>query len=712
MSSLPSPKLSRSPSPPLNAGADSADGSQQYSCLWADCTKALSDPEALYNHLCNDHIGRKSTNNLCLTCKWKDCGTSCAKRDHITSHLRVHTPLKPHICEICKKSFKRPQDLKKHEKIHTEEHHAQHKHSKAVTVPDPLARTRRESLSAEAVDASLAEFVAKAGARPKQPPSRPVHQGHGFDVIAPPSPGSINYALGSIPSRSSAHHTTQHLPTWETLRTDGSSSPSSGLKRSHDYNMDDFFSDVKKRRVNPSYDSNMAERLSNLGYIQQMTNSEPGFNPRSVSLDIRSPEELAAVNQFLLTLGRDVESSHSRSQSQGSNAFQSYQYFDHAQLSELGLAGMPGIPSSGSPYGHDDAFASAGSNFSPNNFFHTPSSSRPTQQQQYSAQQGPMYPSVQDMAAASFNTGPSYGHARRISQSSQQAMVSGLSAPYASVGYHHPHPSHGHMQPTPPLDTSSPHSSASSPTNSTPPHVPAAVSNGYEQIRISRGPQPAAHLGPVDYSQKSMRTIIPLKSIPGSAVVDKSLTLPPLEPRNVNGAHQHHGSSSSSSSSVSSTTLPKSDSLYPLLRSGDDDLKLPPLQHRYRSPSPPASPASTASHPSPRPSAATTTSNSNTTVLPSLREITAPVRPSSSATMEDRLARGVDRLKLDKEVPSEHRESHAALIRDLLVMINARYRNEFRLSQAQARRSVERDMSMDIVRSPPPPASRDVEMVM
>lgn len=80
--------------------------------------------------------------------------------------------------------------------------------------------------------------------------------------------------------------------------------------------------------------------------------------------------------------------------------------------------------------------------------------------------------------------------------------------------------------------------------------------------------------------------------------------------------------------------------------------------------------------------------------------------------MEDRLARGVDRLKLDKEVPSEHRESHAALIRDLLVMINARYRNEFRLSQAQARRSVERDMSMDIVRSPPPPASRDVEMVM
>lgn len=86
-----SPNRSLSPSPTLATATDGADGAQ-YRCLWADCTKALSDPEALYNHLCNDHIGRKSTNNLCLTCKWKDCGTSCAKRDHITSHLRGMPP--------------------------------------------------------------------------------------------------------------------------------------------------------------------------------------------------------------------------------------------------------------------------------------------------------------------------------------------------------------------------------------------------------------------------------------------------------------------------------------------------------------------------------------------------------------------------------------------------------------------------------------------
>lgn len=76
------------PSPKAPAESPSTSDSSSHKCLWVDCTKGFPDPETLYNHLCNDHIGRKSTNNLCLTCKWKDCGTSCAKRDHITSHLR------------------------------------------------------------------------------------------------------------------------------------------------------------------------------------------------------------------------------------------------------------------------------------------------------------------------------------------------------------------------------------------------------------------------------------------------------------------------------------------------------------------------------------------------------------------------------------------------------------------------------------------------
>jgi uncharacterized Zn-finger protein len=74
--------------------------SQRYNCRWESCNKIYTDPEHLYSHLTNDHVGRKSTGNLCLTCHWEDCEVSVIKRDHITSHLRVHVPLKPHHCNV------------------------------------------------------------------------------------------------------------------------------------------------------------------------------------------------------------------------------------------------------------------------------------------------------------------------------------------------------------------------------------------------------------------------------------------------------------------------------------------------------------------------------------------------------------------------------------------------------------------------------------
>ncbi|KAG7662146.1 RIM101 [[Candida] subhashii] len=93
-----------------------------FKCSWADCSIIFEAPELLYDHLCDDHVGRKSSNNLSLTCHWENCGITTVKRDHITSHLRVHVPLKPFHCDLCPKSFKRPQDLKKHSKIHADDH--------------------------------------------------------------------------------------------------------------------------------------------------------------------------------------------------------------------------------------------------------------------------------------------------------------------------------------------------------------------------------------------------------------------------------------------------------------------------------------------------------------------------------------------------------------------------------------------------------------
>lgn len=93
-----------------------------FQCRWGDCTNIFDAPESLYDHLCDEHVGRKSSNNLSLTCLWDNCMVSTVKRDHITSHLRVHIPFKPFACHVCLKSFKRPQDLKKHSKIHDDMH--------------------------------------------------------------------------------------------------------------------------------------------------------------------------------------------------------------------------------------------------------------------------------------------------------------------------------------------------------------------------------------------------------------------------------------------------------------------------------------------------------------------------------------------------------------------------------------------------------------
>jgi Zinc finger, C2H2 type len=136
------PATAEAPKPIAAATTDS--DSDSLSCQWDKCSERCTSAEALFvsdrtppsittslahkvlispfqEHICEKHVGRKSTNNLNLTCGWNSCRTTTVKRDHITSHIRVHVPLKPHKCDFCGKAFKRPQDLKKHVKTHADD---------------------------------------------------------------------------------------------------------------------------------------------------------------------------------------------------------------------------------------------------------------------------------------------------------------------------------------------------------------------------------------------------------------------------------------------------------------------------------------------------------------------------------------------------------------------------------------------------------------
>ncbi|CUS23002.1 LAQU0S07e05094g1_1 [Lachancea quebecensis] len=103
------------------ASGSESDSGALLACDWDSCGQKYAQPELLYHHLCQDHVGRKSQKNLQLNCRWGRCTAKTVKRDHITSHLRVHVPLKPFACSTCTKKFKRPQDLKKHLKVHLED---------------------------------------------------------------------------------------------------------------------------------------------------------------------------------------------------------------------------------------------------------------------------------------------------------------------------------------------------------------------------------------------------------------------------------------------------------------------------------------------------------------------------------------------------------------------------------------------------------------
>lgn len=441
----------------------------------------------------------------------------------------------------------------------------------------------------------------------------------------------------------------------------------------------------------------MVERLNSLAYAQDGTHYDE-FNPRSVSFDVRTPEELAAVNEFLVTLGRDVTASNHRGSQDLSGRF-SPSYFDAESLGQLGLAGMPGLLGPGTAYSHDATYSqTAHPSHQYVASYPTPPSlgrsSHPSVQQFNS-----VYPPMHTSTPSSYSE--QYTPSNRISAPAAQEYLHTPSS-YSSSGYHSTSSPQGHFHPTPPLDPTSPHSSSSTPSNATPPHhssMPDSFAE-FSSLRPPRGAPPPVQMAAPEYHHK-MRTMIPLlKTAPGAAPEPSSPKFPTTTYRGLSA--QKLLLSSSSTSSVASSSK-----LYPLLLPEDSDLKLPslkpdagpfrlpPLSEMYHPPSPMVS--------APRsPDTSRGTTPSSTRSSPVSSHDTIPSQRPFAESESEELVRQVGKIELDhltKEVTPEDRRKHASLIYDLLVRINENYRKRFGTPQAS------RDLRLH-------ERSRDVEMTV
>jgi len=414
---------------------------------------------------------------------------------------------------------------------------------------------------------------------------------------------------------------------------------------------------MKKRRVNPSYDNRMAERLNNIVHSH-----DNHFNPRSVSLDIHTPEELAAVNHFLLTLGRDVSGGSRQSQPQPTHnthpGLSPDTYFDAVNLTQLGLTGMPGIPAHST---YDNTYSNHGAHYT-SNTYNLPRSNHASV---HTSQYGGPYANVNE----NYNNTEYYPPHNNHRHSAKYS-------PTANSSYANHHP-------TPPLEISSPHSTASTPVNTTPPQLPLSMPASiatFHYLHSSRGVPAVPHLARPEYMPKSMRTIVPLKSVPGS----QSNRPEPVEPRLTPPMHRGPPAKLTPSSVTSSSKT----SLYPLLTAGDVQYKLPPMQRSYRSPSPPSREATPSSSESSSP-------GSQTTVLPSLRSIANSVRSPESEDLTRHIA-SIELENRTKEIGQEDRKRHAKLIRDLLVAVNSKFRQCADVQQSIPAGGTSRDVEMTV----------------
>lgn len=411
----------------------------------------------------------------------------------------------------------------------------------------------------------------------------------------------------------------------------------------------------------------MVERLSNLAYLSNAVafNQPHGggagsrycppqaFNPTSVSFDINTPEELAAVNEFLITLGRDVTTTAraqtlpSRHSARDFDDHPGHSYFNTAGLSELGLTGMPGIMNSTAGSGASFSDAAMYSTSSAGGF--TPYPSRSVNH--LVSVPGVNFAAPQPTSLLHDMAIPFFSEMTAGRDGNSFASAVSTPPPASDSKLESPPPFHNRVVGYRSPETQSPHSAMSTP--------PTGVD--FDFVRTSRGPPPVAHITPLGYHPRTTRPV--LKTLPsGRENRMEPSPLKPLKPAPSRG------------------NSPGSNSLYHLLTSGSQECTLAPLNLRERSSSPSTSSSCSGSS-TPEP-------HHHGTVLPSLKAVT-------SGISTERLASSVRDFEIESQTDEEEeiestsvedaidveeeqqRQEHARLIKDILIFINSEYKKRY-----------------------------------
>ncbi len=315
-------------------------------CKWNKCGQKFSTADKLYAHLCNSHVGRKSTNNLQLNCNWEKCNIKTVKRDHITSHIRVHVPLKPYKCDVCTKRFKRPQDLKKHLKTHADEsvlfnpsdsldpqHQLQHQlqqqqqqQQQHIYQNNNLTNNSQSRYTLGAAYYEFPQPQMAAYASNTMIAFDPRYQMASltqYPLIYQPQ--TIQTTNPNFTQLLPQQYISQQPPAVQYI--DPQPDYTNGLKRKQDM-ITAFYHDIKRTKSAPQYTPDMATRLANLEALLDVTPnginhnnhsttpsfsssaSIPASNSSSISSTKSSHHDLLEADKFFSTLSSNMENNN------------------------------------------------------------------------------------------------------------------------------------------------------------------------------------------------------------------------------------------------------------------------------------------------------------------------------------------------------------------------------------------------------------------